>query len=130
MRAILATSAAIFIASSAPGMASDHARCARTGAVDGRHADLAAERGLDETDRHFADQIIAITLEDLVRFNEQNDVQIAGRADGYRLWEAQYALGPLADDRDGVVRARPRARTRALGSGRRRSGEARLRLAI
>jgi hypothetical protein len=38
MRAILATSAAIFIASSAPGMASDHARCARTGAVDGRHA--------------------------------------------------------------------------------------------
>jgi hypothetical protein len=29
MRAILAASAAIFIASSAPGMASDHARCAR-----------------------------------------------------------------------------------------------------
>jgi hypothetical protein len=57
MRAILAASAAIFIASSAPGMASDHAQCAGAvtngdctftshrpcGAVDGRHAACRSE---------------------------------------------------------------------------------------
>src|SRR5436190_18853538 len=48
-------------------------------AVQRRHSDFRAERGLDEIHRHLAQQIIAVTLKDFMRLHVEHDVQIARR---------------------------------------------------
>ena len=50
------------------------------GAIERRHIDLAAERGRRHRDRHLAEDVGAVALEELVRLDRQEDVEIAGRA--------------------------------------------------
>src|SRR5687767_7957861 len=49
-------------------------------AVEARHLDLAAERQCREGERDGAEQIVAIALEELVLADEDDHVEIAGRA--------------------------------------------------
>src|SRR5580765_1736175 len=49
-------------------------------AVERGHFDLRAERGLNKTHRHFAKQIVAVTLEDFVGFDVQHNIQISRRS--------------------------------------------------
>ena len=49
-------------------------------AFQGGHLDFGPERGLHKTDGNFADQVVALAGKDLVMFDAQKDVQIAGRA--------------------------------------------------
>src|SRR5688500_640393 len=48
-------------------------------AVEARHLDLAAERQCREGERHGAEQIVAIALEELVLADEDDDIEIARR---------------------------------------------------
>jgi len=48
-------------------------------AVEGRNFDFGAESRLREIDGYFADEIVAFALEDLVIFNVDDDIQVAGR---------------------------------------------------
>src|SRR3954469_3841538 len=41
--------------------------------------DLGAESGLNEINRDFAKQIVAVALENSMRFDVQDDVEVAGR---------------------------------------------------
>ena len=49
-------------------------------AIQGRHLQLATERGVDEVDRHLAVQVLAVALEDMVRLDVHLDVEIPRRA--------------------------------------------------
>src|SRR5689334_777672 len=49
-------------------------------AIQRGNLDLSSQRGLDKTDWHFAKQIIAVALKNCVRFNMDDDKQIAGRS--------------------------------------------------
>src|SRR5438552_15945751 len=49
-------------------------------AIQGRYDNLGAQGGLNETNGHFTQQIVAIALEDFVRFYVQDDVKISGGA--------------------------------------------------
>ena len=60
-----------------------------------RHIDLAAHRGHRKTDRHFAKQIIAVTLEQVMWPNVDYDVEIAGRAGAH----AGFAVTGTAQSR-------------------------------
>ena len=46
----------------------------------GRHLELAAERRRGHRDRHAAEEVGAVALEELVRLDRQEDVEVAGRA--------------------------------------------------
>ena len=48
-------------------------------AVESGHIDFRAEGGLDETDRHLAEQVVAVALEDFVRADVEDHVEIARR---------------------------------------------------
>lgn len=48
-------------------------------AVDGRHLDLSAERGLRERHRHLHEHGVAVALEERVRLDKDRDEQIARR---------------------------------------------------
>ena len=52
----------------------------RDGRVQGGHFHLGAEGGLGEADGHFAKEVVAVALKNLMGLDMQNDVQIAGRA--------------------------------------------------
>src|SRR4030095_8194467 len=52
---------------------------ARHLAVERRHLDVAAERGLHHRDRHAQMYVAALALEELVAAHRQEDVEIAGR---------------------------------------------------
>ena len=43
------------------------------------HFNFRAERGLDKTHRHFAEQIVAVALENFVRLDVQDHIKIARR---------------------------------------------------
>src|SRR5450830_1795122 len=47
--------------------------------VQGRHFQLAAQGCVDEADRHFAEQVLAVALENIVLANIDHDIQVAGR---------------------------------------------------
>src|SRR6185436_13411253 len=49
----------------------------RSPAIEHGYRNLGAQSGLDEIDRHFAEQIVTIALKDFVRFDVQDDVKIA-----------------------------------------------------
>ena len=51
----------------------------RLGAVDGRHLDIAAQRGLRHAQRHAHEDVGAVALEDRMRPDRDVDVEIAGR---------------------------------------------------
>ena len=65
----------------------------RLAAVDLRHVELAAERRGGERDRHAAEDVGAVALEELVRPDRQEDVEVAGRAAAH----ARLALAAEAD---------------------------------
>src|ERR1043166_2869114 len=65
----------------------------RPAAVDGRHFEAAAERRRHHRDRHAAMQVGAVALEELVRADRQEDVEIARRPAAY----AGLALAGKAD---------------------------------
>ena len=74
----------------------------RLAAVDGRHLDLAAECRRRHGDRHAAEQIGAVALEELVRLDREEDVEVAGRPAPH----AGLALAGEPDARP-VLDARP-----------------------
>jgi hypothetical protein len=67
-------------------------------AFERRHLDFRAERGLDETHRHFAKQIVAVALENLVRLDVQHHIQIARRPAA----KTRLAISRRAQARTGV----------------------------
>ena len=46
-------------------------------AIEGGNFDVGPNGGLDKTDRHLAQQVLAVALKDLVRADMQDDVQVA-----------------------------------------------------
>ena len=48
-------------------------------ALERRHFDFRAERGLDKAHRHFAEQIVAVALEYFMRLEVQHHVKVARR---------------------------------------------------
>ena len=52
------------------------------GAVERRHLDLGAEGGLGEADRHLADQVVAVPLEERVLADLDLDPEVAPRGPG------------------------------------------------
>src|SRR6185436_516543 len=51
----------------------------RLAAVDGRHVDVPAERCRRHGDGHSAENVGAVALEELVRLDRQEDIEVAGR---------------------------------------------------
>ena len=49
----------------------------RRPAVERRHFNFRAESRLDKTDRHFAEQVVAVALKNFMRLDMQHDVKIA-----------------------------------------------------
>src|SRR5215467_3409540 len=107
-------------AESPPGLGSFRNLHAGLASVDGGHFEFAAERGLDHRDRHPAMQVSAVTLEERMRGDRQEDVEISGRATAH----ASLALAREADacavldarrnvDRERAL-ARDAARARAV----------------
>src|SRR5690606_812870 len=47
--------------------------------IERGHDDRAAQRGRDETHRHFTGQMLAVALEDLVRLHVHLDIEVTGR---------------------------------------------------
>src|SRR5581483_5241640 len=52
----------------------------RLSPVERRNGDLAAERRLDDGDRHAAEEVGAVALEEQVRLDRKEDVEVARRA--------------------------------------------------
>src|SRR5512140_3047367 len=46
-------------------------------AVEGRHVAVGAESGLHEAHRHFTAQVVAVALEDFMRSDVEDDVEVA-----------------------------------------------------
>src|SRR5206468_488327 len=67
----------------------------RRGAIERGDIDLAAHRSRRHRDRHLAEDIGAVPLEELVRLDRQEDVEVAGRAAA----QAGLALAGKADAR-------------------------------
>ena len=64
-------------------------------AVERAHRELAAERRLHHRDRHAAIEVGAVALEERMRLDREEDVEIAGRAAA----QARLALAGQADAR-------------------------------
>src|SRR5207248_2011587 len=93
-------------------------------AVESGNLDLAAEGRLGEADRHLAVQVVAVTLEDAMLGEVDDDVEVAGRAPV----DAGFALGGEADA-IALVDARRdlhRERLVALDASRAAAGRARI----
>src|SRR2546430_4748221 len=94
------------------------------GAVDGRHVERAAERRRHHRDRHAAMQIGAVALKDLVRFEREENVEIAGRTAAH----ARFALAGEADAGAVLDARRDAHRQRALARHAPRAGAGRTRI--
>ena len=77
---------------------------ARLLAVDGGNFDLPAQRRRGHRDRHAAEDVGAVALEELVRLDRQEDVEIAGRsaAQAGLALAGQPYLGAVLDARRNV----------------------------
>ena len=88
--------------------------------IDARHRDVAAQRQRREGEWHFAVQVVAVTLEELVLGDVNDDVEIAGRPAlraGLALaGEAQALTG--GDARRNLDRELPLLLGRALAAAR------------
>src|SRR5690606_21644819 len=93
-------------------------------AVERRHLDLPAERRRGHRDRDLAEDVRPVALEERVRLDGEEDVEIAGRtAAQARLAVADEAhFGPVLDTGRDVDRERPLARD----APRARAGRARI----
>src|SRR5262249_28836134 len=47
--------------------------------IQSGHFNFGAQRGLNDADGHFAQQVVTITLKDLVRTNVNDDIEVPGR---------------------------------------------------
>src|SRR5262245_39110383 len=94
----------------------------RLGAIDGGHLELAAERSLHHGDGHAAMQISAVALEERMRRNREEDVEITGRPAAH----AGLALARKADARAVLNAGRnvDRERTLARDAARARASRA------
>ena len=79
-------------------------------AVEGRHLELAAERRGGHRHRHAAEDVGAVALEELVRLDRQEDVEVARRPAA----QARLALAGEADARAVLDAGRDVDRERAL----------------
>src|SRR5262245_20502991 len=52
----------------------------RLAAIDGRHLDLATERSSGHSDRHAAEEVCAVALEELMRLDGEEYIEVAGRS--------------------------------------------------
>src|SRR5262245_64808781 len=50
----------------------------RLAAIDGRNLDLAAERSSGHGDRHATEEVCAVALEELMRLDGEEDIEVAG----------------------------------------------------
>ena len=66
------------------------------GAVEGRHLDLGAEGGLREADRHLAEQVVAVALEERVLADQDLDAEVAPRGAGVARLALAAELEPHA----------------------------------
>src|SRR5262249_47799889 len=96
---------------------------ARLAAVDGGHLEFAAERRLHHRDRHAAMQIGAVALEERVRRQREEDVEIAGRPAAH----AGLAFAREPDARAILDTGRNVDRERALAGDAARAGAGRTR---
>ena len=83
-------------------------------AVDGRHLEVSAKGGRNHGDRHPAMQIGAVALEERMRGERQEDVEVARRsaADAGLAFARQANAGPVFDtggdvNREGALAREP-----------------------